>query len=146
MFCAICRIGFLRHVCKQLCCLLCCFLDHMSGLCQRFVMHARNTGSGQDIMELVQQQKSGQGRNRLPADLFSRLQRRKNGHIFQISDRDFRFPVISLDPMLIGQRTTMQLKIQFPGINRRTEALFFQLLHEIADTDMLRSGQSLYVL
>ena len=146
MICAICRAVFLCHVCKQFLCLLCSFLDHMPSLCQRFVVHARNTGSGQDVMELVQQNKLGQRCNRFPADRFTRLQCRKDGYIFQISKGNLRLPVISLDLVLIGQRAAVQLEIQLPCINRRTEALFFQLLHEIADTDMLRSGQSLYVL
>ncbi len=146
MICAICRAVFLCHVCKQFLCLLYRFLDHMPSLCQRFIVHTRNTGSGQDVMELVQQKKLGQRCNRFPADRFARLQCRKDGHIFQISKGNLRFPVISLDLVLIGQRAAVQLEIQLPCINGRTEALFFQLLHEITDTDMLRSGQPLYIL
>ena len=100
------------------------------------IIYLRNARTGQDIMELVQQQIT----HRFVIIPAQRTAREHAG-IFCIQHLGFGDTVLPLHLMILCKRAAMEFKIQFIIYNRQRVGIFLEFMEECADTCRLCFGQ-----
>ena len=113
---------------------------------QRFLVSTGDAGAGQNIVELVHQQRALEVTISGIAGRDMGFHCIADGEGFQVVQGDFREAVVTLDIVLVGQSAPMQLQIQLAAVGVGVLGVGFQLLHKAADRGVVCLGAAFQVV
>ena len=104
-----------------------------------------DAGTGQYVVELVDQQRLHQRRDVRFVRRDALLHRAQHRRQLQVVQRELQLAVVALDGVLVGQRAAVQLEIQLACVGRGLADARLQLAHELRYRLVTAAGHALQV-
>ncbi len=121
-------------------------LPHGAHLLLAHGVRLGDTRAGQDVVELVEQQRLEQRTHRLVGCLAPVRRRLGDGEELEVVQPDLDLAVVALDLVLVGERAAVQLEIHLARIQRRLGHFPLERVHEVADRGVRRTRASRQIL
>ena len=106
---------------------------------------AGQAGAGQNVMELVDQQRGDIARNSTAVHGCAIGSGLLGGQEFQVVDVALCQTVVALDGVLVRQRAAVQFQIELAAVFRHIVGGRFQLLHKVAHQHVFGAGHALQI-